>query len=178
MTAPQPSEDRPEVSVIVSVLNGERFIGDISEYLMNQTFEDVEVIFIISSKCVDASLERARESASGMGRAKVFEYPDTGELGGSKNYGKDRASGRCLWFLDVDDRPSLHFLEEMVAVRRRCKAQVVGCNFIYSSERTPFEVPAIKTHFAPFVAAADTPIERPVHANALPNSNKESPKFD
>ncbi len=139
MTDPQPSDDRPEVSAIVSVLNGERFIGDISEYLVNQTFEDLEVIFVISSKCVDASLDKARESASGMRRAKVFEYPDTGELGGSKNYGKDRASGRCLWFLDVDDRPSLHYLEEMVAVRRRRKAQVVGCNFIYSSERTPFE---------------------------------------
>ena len=137
MTAPQPSDDRPEVSAIVSVLNGERFIGDISEYLVNQTFEDLEVIFVISSKCVDASLDKARESASGMRRAKVFEYPDTGELGGSKNYGKDRASGRCLWFLDVDDRPSLHYLEEMVAVRRRRKAHVVGCNFIYSSERTP-----------------------------------------
>ena len=139
MTASQPNADRPEVSVIVSVLNGERFIDSISDYLERQTFKDLEVIFIISSKCCDSSLEKARESAAGMRAAKVFEYPDTGELGGSKNYGKDRASGRCLWFLDVDDYPSVHYLEEMVAVRRRSGAQVVGCNFIFSSERSPFE---------------------------------------
>jgi glycosyltransferase involved in cell wall biosynthesis len=58
------SGTRPEVSVIISVLNGELYIGHISDYVRRQTFKDIEVIFVISSKCVDASLAKAREAAS------------------------------------------------------------------------------------------------------------------
>ena len=44
--------------------------------------------------------------------------------------------------------------------------------------RRPANIPAISVHLAATVDCIDTPIDKPVHASALPNSNNESPKLE
>ena len=129
----------PRVSVIICVLNGERFVRSICEYTTSQTFKDIEVLIIVSDRSVDGTLEVSREVAATMPCCTVYEYRDVGELGGSKNHGLERAKGDFLWFLDVDDIPSPRYLEEMVGIADAEGADVVGCNFRYSNVRSPLE---------------------------------------
>ncbi len=135
----EPTGTRPRVSVVICVLNGERFVETICEYTMKQTFKDIEVLLIVSDKSVDRTLEASEEMAAKMPRATVYKYRDVGELGGSKNHGLEHAKGDFLWFLDVDDEPSLHYLEELVGIADAEGADIVGCNFRYSTVRTPPE---------------------------------------
>ncbi len=127
--AGEPSEFHPRVSVIICVLNGEEFVRSICEYTMEQTYKDIEVLLIVSDRSEDRTLEISREMAAKMPRATVYEYRDVGELGGSKNHGLERAKGDYMWFLDVDDKPSLHYLEELMGIADSENADVVGCNF-------------------------------------------------
>ena len=137
--AGEPSEFHPRVSVIICVLNGEEFVRSICEYTMEQTYKDIEVLLIVSDRSEDKTLEISREMAAKMPRATVYEYRDVGELGGSKNHGLERAKGDYMWFLDVDDKPSLHYLEELMGIADSENADVVGCNFRYSTDRSPIE---------------------------------------
>lgn len=108
------------------------------DYLHRQTFQFLEAVFVISSRSVDRSLEVASEMAEGDDRIRVVLYEDTGGLGGSKNLGLSEISGDYVWFLDADDSPSYRFLEEMVGIADRHDADVVGCNFVYSGDNSPF----------------------------------------
>ena len=135
----EPAGTCPKVSVIICVLNGEKFVRTISEYTMRQTFKDIEVLLVVSDNSVDRTLAVAEEMAAEMPFATVYEYRDVGELGGSKNHGLERARGEFLWFLDVDDQPSPRFLEELVGIADAEGADIVGCNFRYSTVRTPLE---------------------------------------
>lgn len=119
------------------VLNGEQFIGRITEYIRAQTFGSYEALMIVSSKSTDRSLSMANAAMERDPRLRVFVYEDTGALGGSKNMGIDLANGEYLWFLDVDDVPSLRFLDEMVRIKEEHGADLVGCNFVYSDDRLP-----------------------------------------
>jgi len=135
----EPATPRPRVSVIICILNGERFVDTICDYVMKQTYKDIETLLVISDRCVDNTLEVSKRAAERMPNTTVYEYRDVGELGGSKNHGLERAKGDYVWFLDVDDEPSLHYLEEQMAIADREKADVVGCNFRYSDSHTPLE---------------------------------------
>ena len=125
------------MSIIVPILNGSDHIPSIVEYLGNQTFGSYEVLMVVSSKSSDGSLDMVRRLTKDDNRVRVIEYVDTEALGGSKNMGIEKARGKYLWFLDVDDVPSPRYLEEMVRIKEKYGADLVGCNFVYSNERSP-----------------------------------------
>ena len=128
----------PVVSVIIPVLNGEEYLESIVGHVMSQTFDDWEIVIVVSSRCTDSTLVIAGRLSDGD-RIRVVDYVDTGALGGSKNAGLDESRGRYVWFLDVDDIPSSLYLSTLVEIAERESADVVGCNYLYSVERGPFE---------------------------------------
>ncbi len=100
-------------------------------YLGEQTFRDFEVIFVIDSRSEDGSMAAAVKYQSDS--VRVLEEIN-GPLGISRNTGLDVANGEFIWFLDCDDRPLPTFLEKLMAIQDRYSADVVGCNFVYSSQ--------------------------------------------
>ena len=129
----------PAVSIVVSVLDGGCYVRNLTDYLNRQTFSDTEVIFIVSCNSKDNSLEEVEKAVGEIKNSSYYLYEDTGRLGGSKNLGLKKSKGRYLWFLDVDDYPSIHFLEEAVRIKEENGADVVGCNFVYSTDYSPFK---------------------------------------
>lgn len=99
-------------------------------YLEQQTFRDFEALFIIDRRSDDGSLEIARRYESDSVRVMI---EDNGPLGISRNTGLDASTGEFVWFLDVDDRPLPTFLEKMMRIQDKYSADIVGCNFVYSS---------------------------------------------
>ncbi len=122
--------------MIVPILNGAKYIPDIVTYLIEQSFKDLEIIFVVSDQCIDNSLEVLEQNVKHLKTYRIVRYCGESELGGSKNLGMETSSGDYYWFLDVDDIPSFSYLSEMVSIMKKYEADLVGCNFIYSNERT------------------------------------------
>ena len=123
----------PSVSIVIPVLNGERYIDDIVRYLDEQTYRDFEVIAVIDLKSNDGSLEHFNSLDKENLRVLTI---DSGErICGPRNLGFDNAQGEFIWFLDVDDRPMPTFLERMMSIQKENDADIVACNFIYSKDK-------------------------------------------
>jgi len=122
----------PEVTVVVPVYNGELFIDDCIGFIRAQTFLDYEIIIVVDKRGSDDLLQRVGEFSETVSDCRVIIQDDDKRLGGARNLGLDNASGRLIWFMDVDDLVSPYFLEEMVAIQKNTSADFVCCNFVYA----------------------------------------------
>ncbi len=122
------SYDRPTVSVIVPIFNGARYIDDCVGFLKAQTFRDFETLLCVDVKSTDGSLEKAREAAPSLPRCRVVEQTDDMHLAGARNVGLRNATGKFIWFYDVDDAPVPELLEECVRVQTENRACMVCFN--------------------------------------------------
>ena len=95
------------ISVIIPVFNGEKTIKETINSILNQTFQDIEII-IINDGSTDATLENIEKIADS--RIKIFSYPNTG-LSASRNRGISQAKREYISFIDADDLWTLDKLE-------------------------------------------------------------------
>ena len=86
-------------SVIMNCLNGERFLKEAMDSIFAQTFTDWEVIFFDSGS-TDRSVEIAAEYGQ---KVKIYTLEKPVPLGQARQEAVDKAKGRFLAFLDVDD---------------------------------------------------------------------------
>jgi len=87
------------ISVIVPVFNGEKTIEETIKSILNQTFNNIEII-IINDGSTDATLEVLEKILDS--RIKIFSYPNGG-LSASRNRGISQAKGEYISFIDADD---------------------------------------------------------------------------
>ncbi len=91
-----------EVSVIVPLFNGERFVGDLLESLVRQEQPPPFEVLV----CDNGSTDRSREVVGAYADRLRLTVIDAAERRGqafARNRGAERASGRHLLFLDQDD---------------------------------------------------------------------------
>jgi len=92
----------PKVSVVIPVFNGERFVKDAVDSVLNQTYKDVELIVVD-----DGSTDGTRQIVEAFGSKVIYKYQPNAQTGTScpaYNAGISMASGEYLAFLDHDDR--------------------------------------------------------------------------
>ena len=94
-------EKNPVVSVLMSCYNGEKWIGDAIESVLNQTFRDFEFI-IIDDGSKDKSLEIMKDYSAKDSRIRIIEKENTG-LPDSLNVGIKEAKGDWIARIDTDD---------------------------------------------------------------------------
>ena len=112
------------------VFNGSKYIEQCAEFVGAQTFEDLEIIFAVDEKSDDGSVELAQKAVARLRNAKVVLQTNGDHLAGARNTGLDAAVGDYIWFCDVDDAPSPHFVSEMYALASENDADMVCCGFI------------------------------------------------
>ena len=121
----------PKISVGLPVYNGERFLAEAIESILNQDFEDLELI-ISDNGSDDGTYDICRHYAKIDGRVKYYRYPKN--LGSSKNGRRtlDASSGEYfMWAMDDDLREKtmitdcLSVLENDLSVVM-CHTQVKG----------------------------------------------------
>lgn len=105
----------PKISVVMSVYNGERYLGEAVESIFNQTFSDFEFIIIN-----DGSTDRTPEILTEIDdpRAKVINQPNRG-LTASLNRAIRLAKGEYIARMDADDISEPTRLERQVEVLDR-----------------------------------------------------------
>lgn len=97
------------VSVIISVYNLESYVSNCLDSIINQTFQDLEVI-VVDDGSTDKSLQIIKDYAQKDNRIKVFSKPNSG-ANSARNLGLDKAIGEYVTFVDGDDMLAPYALE-------------------------------------------------------------------
>lgn len=103
---------KPRVSIVMPVLNGERYIGEAIRSIVSQTYHDYELI-VVDDGSSDGTREQV-ESFMDKIDLKYVHHPVRQGIAPSMNDGVRHSSGEFIAFLDHDDAWFPCFLETQV----------------------------------------------------------------
>ena len=107
----------PQISVVMSVYNGEKYLKEAIDSILSQTFKDFEFI-VIDDGSTDGSLDILRNFEKGDSRVKIVTRENKG-LVASLNECVALAKGEYVARMDADDislperfEKQIHFIKE------------------------------------------------------------------
>lgn len=102
------------ISVIVPIYNGERFLNQCIESVINQTYKNLEII-LINDGSTDGTLEICKEYQKRDRRIKIISQKNSGSVV-ARMSGLEIATGKYIGFVDADDYIDLNMYEELHSV--------------------------------------------------------------
>ncbi|HFU3798853.1 TPA: glycosyltransferase family 2 protein [Streptococcus suis] len=121
------NKKRPKFSVIVPVYNVKATLKRCMDSILNQTYDDFEVI-LINDGSTDNSLDICNEYQEKDKRIQVFSKANGG-LSSARNMGIDKSSGEYLCFVDSDDWISVDMLAHFEKLISRYQADIVSATY-------------------------------------------------
>lgn len=122
-----------KLSVIVPVYNVEKYIVNCVESLLNQTFNDFEIL-IVNDGTKDKSIELIQPYCEKYPlRIKVLNKQNGG-LSDARNYGIKHSSGEYLAFIDSDDTVHPDMFEKMMERILLDQSDICACDMEYVYE--------------------------------------------
>lgn len=119
-----------KVSIIVPVYNARDYIVTCIESLMNQTLDDIEVVFV-DDHGTDGGMDVARNRVDAYDGPKTFiftETPSNSGPGAARNVGIRHAAGEYVAFVDSDDWLEVTFCELLYKAASRKDADIACCD--------------------------------------------------
>ncbi|SCE70787.1 glycosyltransferase family 2 protein [Micromonospora mirobrigensis] len=92
----------PLLSVVVPVYAVEAFLPQCLDSILADPTADLEVV-AVDDRSPDGSPALLDRYADADGRVRVLHLAENAGLGGARNAGLARATGRYVWFVDADD---------------------------------------------------------------------------
>ena len=130
-----PHNVMPEISIIVPVYNAEKYIARCLDALIQQTFQDIEVI-CIDDGSPDNCPQILDDYAKKDSRICVIHQQNAGQ-GAARNRGLQEVSGNYIMFCDDDDWYSSNMCQKMLDTIKETKTDMVVCNpFIEQTDKT------------------------------------------
>lgn len=108
--------NNPTISVLMSVYNGQRYVAEAVESILNQTYSDFEFI-IIDDGSTDRSLRILQRYARGDERIRLVSRPNTGYID-ALNEMLTMARGKLIARMDADDVSLPQRFERQLAFMR------------------------------------------------------------
>lgn len=105
-----------QISVIVPVYNGEKYIRECLDSIFSQTFTDFEII-IVDDGSTDNTFDILTELSVKCNNLSIIRQENKG-VSCARNTGIKHAKGKYLCFIDSDDYIKNNFLEELTEVVR------------------------------------------------------------
>lgn len=104
----------PKISVIIPCFNVEAFVGECLDSVINQTFDDMEII-CINDGSTDNTLGILESYAKSDERIMILDQDNQG-LSASRNRAMEIAKGDYIFFLDSDDYIEPTTFEELIGL--------------------------------------------------------------
>ena len=104
------------VSVIMPVYNGEQFLKEAIDSVLNQTYKNIELI-IVNDGSTDSTEKIILEYVEKDSRVKYL-LVEHGGAGKARNRGIDKANGAFITFCDADDCFDKQFVEKNIEFLR------------------------------------------------------------
>lgn len=118
----------PEISVVMSVYNGENYLHQSLESILSQTFRNFEFI-IINDGSTDGSKRILHSYASKDNRIRLIEQQNTG-LTIALRKGVEAATGQIIARMDADDISAPHRFENQIKLLKDQPA-LIGATCYY-----------------------------------------------
>ncbi len=94
---------QPLVSVITPVYNAEAYLAHTIQSVIDQTYQNFEMLLIFDRNSSDQSQAIAEHFAINDARLRVRTGPPEGGVSANRNLGLEQATGQYVAFLDADD---------------------------------------------------------------------------
>ncbi len=107
----------PEISVIITIHNAEKYLRECLDSVMNQTFEEIEIL-CMDGGSTDDSPEILQDYAAKDGRIRIINDDNT-SYGHKVNEGIAQARGEYVSVLESDDMYEPFMLERLYEIVRR-----------------------------------------------------------
>lgn len=129
---PKKTSYKKKISVIVPVYNVELYLEKCLDSLVNQDFDDYEIIVVNDGSTDNSQLiiDKYKEKYPNLIKAFIKQ---NGGLSSARNYGIENSTGEYLMFLDSDDYIALDSLKKLYDKAVSDKADIVVYNY-YSVE--------------------------------------------
>ena len=119
----------PKVSMIVPVYGVEKYIAECVESLLNQTYENLEIL-LIDDGGKDRSVEICEQYAAKDHRIKII-HKKNGGAASARNVGIDAATGEYLCFVDGDDIVEKDYVMHLWTALSQAGADISECGLYY-----------------------------------------------
>lgn len=103
---------KPEVSIIVPVYNGEKYLSRCVDSVLSQTFQAFELL-LVDDGSTDSSPQLCDAFARRDSRVRVL-HRQNGGVSSARNAGIRQACGKYLMFCDCDDMADLNWCQRYV----------------------------------------------------------------
>ena len=113
-----------DVSVIVPIYNGEKYIENCYNCLKKQTLENIEIIFV-NDGSIDNTLNIIK-SLSQSDKSVVALTQENKGVSVARNSGINHASGQYVGFVDVDDEIELDMYESLFSFAKENNLDIVS----------------------------------------------------
>jgi glycosyltransferase involved in cell wall biosynthesis len=116
-----------KISIIVPVYNVENYLAKCLDSLVNQTYQNIEVLVVNDGSKDDSEKIIQNYAQRFPDKIKAFNKLNGG-LSDARNFGIDRATGDYFGFVDSDDFVTITMFEEMANLAEKHSAEMVICN--------------------------------------------------
>ena len=127
-----------KISVIVAVYNTEKYIEKCLRSLLNQTYQNLEII-VVDDGSTDNSKEVLKKYSHNDKIKLIYNKKNSG-LSYSRNVGLENAMGDYIGYIDSDDYVDLDYYEKLMQAIIENKADIAICDMKIVDEETNTEV--------------------------------------
>ena len=121
-----------KISIVVAVYNAEKTLKKCVDSLLQQTYENIEII-LIDDCSQDYSLKICQEYSQQYEKVFLFAHEKNLGVSQTRNHGLDVASGEYLGFVDSDDCVEPNYVEELYLATKESDSLSI-CGFVYHDE--------------------------------------------
>lgn len=123
-----------EISVIIPVYNVKEYLKECLDSVINQSFEDIEII-CIDDGSTDGSLNILNKYSDNDSRVRIITQKNKG-AGAARNAGLNKSNGKYIYFIDADDYLNPDALNKMYYLSQERNLDLLLFKLLNFNEKT------------------------------------------
>lgn len=121
-----------KISIVVAVYNAEKTLKKCVESLLNQTYNNIEII-LVNDCSKDNSLDICNEYSKANDNVKVISNDRNSGVSATRNNGINNSTGEYICFVDSDDYVESNYIEVLYYYYQKYNTVPI-CGFVYHDE--------------------------------------------
>lgn len=121
-----------KISIVVAVYNAEKTLKKCVDSLLNQTYNNIEII-LVNDCSKDNSLDICNEYSKANDNVKVISNDRNSGVSNTRNNGIDNSTGEYICFVDSDDYVESNYIEVLYYYYQKYNTVPI-CGFVYHDE--------------------------------------------
>ena len=119
-----------KISIVVAVYNAEKTLKKCVDSLLNQTYNNIEII-LVNDCSKDNSLDICNEYSKANDNVKVISNDRNSGVSATRNNGINNSTGEYICFVDSDDYVEKDYVEILLKalINNNLQLSICGCEY-------------------------------------------------